>query len=208
MNPGWRGFAKPLMALLAVALAALPGAADARLIIVGNEDKLGWDDAGKLVLREPGKDSVSIVDIGTDPENPTIVASLPLMNTIIGPPTNLAITPDERLALVANSMNWVQEGGAWKAVPDTRLYVIDLTTSPPSHIATVEVDKQPSGLSINARGDLALVANRTGNSILTWRFKSFKRTLTRSLTLGGSWIIPTRPWKGPSVISTSCPTLK
>src|SRR3989454_6969245 len=60
------------------------------------------------------------------------------------PPTNLQITPDGKLALVANSMAWAQDGGAWKPAPDTKLYVIDLTTSPPTHIATVEVGKQRS----------------------------------------------------------------
>jgi DNA-binding beta-propeller fold protein YncE len=62
-------------------------------------------------------------------------------------------------------MNWVQEGTAWKPVPDNKLYVIDLKASPPKHLATVEVGKQPSGLSINSRGDLALIANRADNSI-------------------------------------------
>ena len=42
------------------------------------------------------------------------------MNTIVGPPVNLAITPDEGLALVANSLNVVDEGGVLKQVPDTR----------------------------------------------------------------------------------------
>ena len=153
-----------LQLLLMVALAALPGAVSAELIIVGNDEKVVWDDAGKPVFQAPGKDTISVIDI-SNRESPRIVANLPLMNSIFGPPVNLAITPDERLAIVANSMSWVQEGGAWKSVPDTKLYVIDLTTSPPSHIATVEVGKQPSGLSINSRGDLALIANRADNSI-------------------------------------------
>ena len=93
------------------------------------------------------------------------MANLPLMNTIIGPPTNLAITPDQKLAIVANSMDWQKDGDDWKPVPDNKLYVIDLTTSPPAHIATVDVGKQPSGLSINKAGNLALIANRADNSI-------------------------------------------
>ena len=68
-----------------------------------------------------------VVDIGTDPLAPKIVANLPLMNTIFGPPTNLQITPDGKLALVANSMDYVADGASWKAVPDNKLYVIDLT---------------------------------------------------------------------------------
>ncbi len=154
------------LTLLSVMMLVLfPCTAYSQLMIIGNDEKVTWDDAGKLVTMAPGKDSVVVVDIGTNPEAPKIIANFPLMNTIIGPPTNLAITPDERLAIVANSMNWVQEGGAWKGVPDNKLYVIDLKTDPPSHIGTVDVGKQPSGLAINARGDLALVTNRADSSI-------------------------------------------
>ncbi len=147
--------------VVTTAVATLP-AVGAELMIVGNDEKVGWDDAGKPVFSPPGKDTVSIVDIGGDPMAPRVIANLPLMNSIFGPPVNLAITPDERLAIVANSMTWVQDGGAWKPAPDNKLYVIDLKANPPKVIATVEVGKQPSGLSINSRGDLALVANRAG----------------------------------------------
>ncbi len=148
-----------------IVLVLTPQTVLSQLMIIGNDQKVSWDDVGKAVFSAPGKDSVSIVDIGTNPESPRIVANLPLMNSIYGPPTNLAITPDERLALIANSMNWVQEGTAWKPVPDNKLYVIDLRARPPRHVATVEVGKQPSGLSINSRGDLALIANRADKSI-------------------------------------------
>ncbi len=150
--------------LLVLMFATLPYAADAQLMIVGNDEKVSFNDAGQIVFGAPGKDTISIVDI-SNREAPKIIANLPLMNSIVGPPVNLAITPDERLAIVANSLNWVPEGTAWKPVPDNKLYVIDLKAKPPKHIATVEVGKQPSGLSINARGDLALVTNRADNSI-------------------------------------------
>ena len=134
-------------------------------MLVGIDNKVTWDEAGKLQLLPPGKDAVTIVDIGTDPANPKIVASLPLMNSIFGPPTNLAITPNGELALVANSMDWAADGAGWKSVPDNKLYVIDLTSSPPRLIDTVTVGKQPSGMSINRAGNLALVTNRADNSI-------------------------------------------
>jgi len=149
---------------LLMLLLVFPLAASAQFMIIGNDEKVMWDDAGKLVVMAPGKDTVSIVDIST-PESPRIVANLPLMNSIFGPPTNLAITPDERLAIVANSVNPVPDGAGLKFVPDNKLYVIDLTTNPPSHIGTVEVGKQPSGLDINRAGNLALVTNRADNSI-------------------------------------------
>lgn len=149
---------------LAGLLLGLAAAAQAQYLVVGVDNKLYWDDTGKMVFTEPGKDEVLIVDI-KDPEAPKIVASLPLMNTMIGPPTNLAITPDESLAVVANSLAYQPDGAGWKPVPDTKLFVIDLTSTPPKLIATVEVGKQPAGLAINRKGDLLLIANRADNSI-------------------------------------------
>jgi hypothetical protein len=118
------------------ALLAPAGAARAQLLITGNDEKVWFDETGKTVNQPPGKDTVSIVDI-RDPTKPRIMANLPLMNTIIGPPVNLAITPDQHLALVANSLDWVKDGEGWKGVPDNKIYVIDLTASPPARIATV-----------------------------------------------------------------------
>src|SRR5574337_1268178 len=152
------------LAALVTVLVAWPILAHAQLMIIGNDDKVTFDKAGNQVFRAPGKDSITIVDI-SDREAPKIVASLPLMNSIFGPPTNLAITPDQKLAIVANSVDWEKDGEKWKPVPDNKLYVIDLTANPPAHIATVQVGKQPSGLSINPKGDLALIACRADNSI-------------------------------------------
>ncbi len=152
-----------LIALLTL-LVAWPIPAHAQLMIIGNDEKVGLDKAGNFLFQAPGKDSVSIVDI-SNPGAPKIVANLPLMNSIFGPPTNLAITPDQKLALVANPMDWQKDGEKWKPVPDNKLYVIDLTANPPALIATVQVGKQPSGLSINKAGTLALIAARADNSI-------------------------------------------
>ena len=41
----------------------------------------------------------------------------------------------------------------------------DLTATPPAVSDTVTVGKQPSGLAIARKGDLALVANRAGRSV-------------------------------------------
>ena len=170
--------------LLASGCAQMSAPAGKReLMIVGNDEKQNWDD-GKPVVSPRGKDTVSIIDIGTDPLAPKILVSLPLANTIIGPPTNLAITPDASLALVANSMNVVQDGGAWKQVPDNRLWVIDLNASPPALIDTVMVGKQPSGMAINKAGTLGLIANRTDGSISVLRIANKKVTLIDTVVIG------------------------
>jgi YVTN family beta-propeller protein len=153
-----------MLTLLLAALGPIASPAWADLMIVGNDQKVVFDAEGNRSFVAPGKDTITVVDI-TNREAPKIVANFTLMNSIFGPPTNLVITPDERLAIVANSVNWVQDGANWKPAPDNKLYVFDLKATPPAHIATVEVGKQPSGLSINSRGDLALIANRNDKSI-------------------------------------------
>ena len=152
-------------ALFAVAALLTPFAARADLLVVGNDEKLVWDDAGKPVNKPPGNDTITILDLAK-PAVPATVATLKHENTVVGPPTNLAITPDRRLALAANSLHWIDDGaGGWKGVPDNRLYVIDLVAKPAAQIATVELGKQPSGLAISRKGDLCLVANRADNTV-------------------------------------------
>ena len=85
---------------------------------------------------------------------------------------------------MANSVDWQKDGDDWKQVPDTKLYVIDLSTSPPSHIATVDVGKQPSGLSINRAGTLALVANRADNSISVLSISGKEVNLVDTVPMG------------------------
>jgi len=149
---------------LAMCLGTLAAPATAQHIIVGVDNKVFWDAEGKQSFYPPGKDSVVILDIA-DRENPRVVGTLPLMNSVFGPPVNLAIAPDESLALVANSFDWVQDGSAWKNVPSSDIFVIDLKASPPALVATVKGGKQPSGMAINRAGDMALVANRADNSV-------------------------------------------
>jgi DNA-binding beta-propeller fold protein YncE len=133
-------------------------------MIVGNDEKLLWDDDGKPILSAAGKDTVLIVDLA-NPESPKIVATLPLKNSIVGPPVNLDIDPSGSVALVADSIDVTKDGDALKQGPDNKLYVIDLKSSPPKLAATITVGKQPSGLSISPSGKMALVANRGDNSI-------------------------------------------
>ena len=161
-----------------------PSPGKRELMVVGNDEKVRFNDAGTFDFSAPGKDTVSIVDIGTDPLAPKIIANLPLMNSIFGPPVNLAITPDESLALVANSMNWEQAGAGWKPAPGNKLYVIDLTANPPRLIDTVAVGRQPSGMAINRAGNLALIANRADNSISVLRIAGKKVTLVDSVAIG------------------------
>jgi DNA-binding beta-propeller fold protein YncE len=151
--------------LTAVTLLALSSAAAAEtpaFILVGLDGKTFFEpDGGRNGPN--GHDAVAILDV-RDEARPRLVHTLPLDNSVYGPPTNLRITPDGRLGLVASSVLMRQEGTAWYARADNRLHVIDLVATPPRLVETLAVGLQPSGIAINRAGDLALVANREGRS--------------------------------------------
>ena len=140
--------------MLSAGQAALAGTND---ILLGLDEKIIYGPDG-LMNGPHGKEAVLVMDV-SNPAKPRIRASLPpLMNSLLGPPTNLQIAPDGRLGLVANSVTNVQDGAAWKTVPDDKLFVIDLAASPPKLIDTLTVGKRPSGLSISRKGDLAWIS--------------------------------------------------
>src|SRR5216683_3479873 len=183
MNKFTLRIARVLGIVVALCLGAWGAPALAQHVIVGIDNKVFWDADGKPLFSPPGKDAVAVLDI-SDRLNPRLVASLPLMNSVFGPPVNLAITPDESLALVANSMDWVQDGSAWKGVPGNDIFVIDLKSNPPALIATVKGGKQPSGMAINRAGNLALVTNRADNSITVLSIRGKEVKVVDTVAMG------------------------
>jgi DNA-binding beta-propeller fold protein YncE len=144
-------------------LVATPAFASIHDILIGLDQKVAYGPDGQANA-PPGNDAVVVVDV-SNPAKPHIRASLPLMNSLLGPPTNLQVTADGKLGLVANSVVMNQDGSAWKTAPDNKLFVIDLNANPPKLADTVTVGMQPSGLAISHSGDLALIANRAGKSV-------------------------------------------
>ena len=173
-----------LSLLCLTAASMLAGAAQAApYMIVGNDEKLVWDDQGKPVLSAPGRDSVLILDLA-EPEAPKVVANLPVKNSIVGPPVNLAITPDGALALVADSVNVTKDGEALRQEPDSKVYVIDLRANPPRVVTSLTTGKQPSGLDISPNGDQALVANRGDGTVTLLSIRGTEVVIADTVTLG------------------------
>jgi DNA-binding beta-propeller fold protein YncE len=164
-------------------LVAANTALAAPYMIVGNDEKILWDDQGKPIISPTGKDTVQIVDLA-NPEKPKIVATLQLENSLVGPPTNLAISPDNSIALVADSMTVVDDNGTRKMVPTDKLWVIDLKSNPPKLAATLTLGKQPSGLSFSPDGKMALVCNRADGTISVLKIAGTQVTQTGTIAMG------------------------
>ena len=171
-------------ALFALGLALFAGQAQAgpNDILIGLDQKVAYGPEG-AINGAPGKDELLILDT-TKPEKPTIRARLPMSNSLLGPPTNLQITPDGKLGLIASSVIHTPDEEGFKVSPDDRLFVVDLTASPPKLVDTLNIGKQPSGMAISRKGDLALVANRFGKSVSVLSIDSGAVTPVNEIPLG------------------------
>ena len=177
-----------LHAAIALVVAGLITAAEpafGQILIIGNDEKQGWDENAKPIFREPGKDTLTVIDI-SKPDTPRVAATIPLINSVVGPPTNLAITPGGEFALVANSLEPVVQGWGHRLEPDNKIFHVDLKANPPSVIGTIDVGKQPSGMAISSKGDLALVANRADGTISVLSIRGKDVLVVDTVTVGAA----------------------
>lgn len=157
----------------------------AETLAIGIDRKFAYDEKAIRQALEPGRDEVMFFDLA-DPEHPRLNGVVSLENSILGPPTNIAITPDQSLALIANSMHSEKTPSGWKAVPADELFVVDLKASPPKLVQTLKVGRQPSGVAISKDGRIALVANRASSSISVLTIANGKVSLADTLDTGES----------------------
>lgn len=162
--------------------------ARAELAVSANDSKPQLVDGAVKIVKDPPADTVTIIDIGVMP--PKAIAEIDVPASVVGPPTSVALTPDESLALVTSAMK-IDPKDATKQVPDNRLTVIDLKARPPKVIATLETGASPAGLSINKAGTMALVANRAEGTVSVFTIAGQTVTPAGKVTIAG-------PKSGPS----------
>jgi DNA-binding beta-propeller fold protein YncE len=181
---------------LAAALLALPllsfGAA-AQIAVSSNDGKAVLINGVNTVPPNPADDTVTIIDLGTSP--PKVIGELKAPSSVVGPPQNVAIAPDESIALVASNMK-LNPADPKKVIPDNRLSVIDLKAKPPVVTATLETGLGPTGTSINRAGTLALVANRNEGTVSIFTVSGKTLTAAGKIDFGD-------PKCGPSSIAFS-----
>jgi len=169
-----------VFALVLTAALALATAAHAQLAVTSNDNKVMLDNGTVKILPNPAPDTVSIIDLKASP--PRVVAEVAAPGSVVGPPLSVALTPDERLALVGSSSR-VDPNDPTKTVPDTRVSVIDLKASPPAVIATLEAGRSAAGISINRQGTLALVANRGEGTVSVFSIQGTTVTPVGKVTI-------------------------
>ena len=148
--------------VVAVLVCVLARSVDAQIVVSANDSKVQLVNGVNTPIPNALPDTVTVIELSGG--LPRILAEIPVPNSIVGPPQNVAITPDGTIALVASSTK-LDPTDATKTAPDDRLSVIDLKASPPAVLATLHAGKGASGVAINRAGTLALVANRNEGTV-------------------------------------------
>jgi DNA-binding beta-propeller fold protein YncE len=167
--------------------------AAAQLAVSSNDGKAVLVNGANTVPPNPGEDTVTIIDLGISP--PKVVGEVKAPSSVSGPPQNVAIAPDESIALVSANMK-LDPADPKKTVPDNRVSVIDLKANPPAVIATLESGLGPAGISINRAGTLALVANRNEGTVSIFTISGKTLTAAGKINLGNAT-------SGPSSVAFS-----
>jgi DNA-binding beta-propeller fold protein YncE len=169
------------VAIVPFLLCAATPMARADILLSGNEGKYDLSSGVGRTVENAEPDSLTILDFGVFP--PRVRHVVGVANSVVGPPTNVAISPDERVALVANSVRRYTDDPQ-RPVPDDAVQIIDLSIAPPGVVGTVHVGKQPSGIAISRAGDMALVANRGDGTISLLSVDGRNVTVRQTLTVG------------------------
>ena len=155
-----------------------PPAGPGHLAVSANDNKAVLVNGVTTAVPNPAPDTVAIIDLRFTP--PRVVAEIEAPASVVGPPLSVAVAPDESIALVTAAMRI--DGG--KQVPDNKVSVIDLQSSPPRVIATLEAGAGVAGISINRQGSLALAANRSEGTVSVFTIHGKNVTAAGKVRLG------------------------
>jgi DNA-binding beta-propeller fold protein YncE len=173
---------KAALALVTTSIIALAGStSNAEIAVSANDGKMVLENGVATVRKEPLPDSVSIIDLSG--ASPRVVAELPAPASVVGPPSSVAVAPDEGFALVTGAMK-LDPADPAKAIPDDKLTVIDLKSSPPKILATLQAGAGAAGVSINRTATLALVANRSEGTVSVFTISGNTLTPAGKIALG------------------------
>jgi len=175
------------VAAVLAALALATSHATAQIAVSSNDGKAVLVNGVNTVPSPVTDDTVTIIDLGASP--PKVLGEVKAPSSVAGPPQNVAVAPDESIALVAASMK-IDPNDPKKLVPDNRVSVIDLKANPPAVIATLEAGPGASGTSINRAGTLAIVANRNDGSVSVFTISGRTVTPAGKVTVGTATSVP------------------
>jgi DNA-binding beta-propeller fold protein YncE len=126
------------------------------------------------------RDSVTILDLSARPVR--TLATLEIPTSMIGPPASVALAPNGSFAIVTSSL---KRGADGSLVPNDTVSVVNLSDpSKPELIQSLKASANASGVAINPNATLALVANRTADSVTLFKVNGNVLTSAGDFPLG------------------------
>ncbi len=165
--------------ILLTAIIGISAPAAAQLAVSANDNKQVNIAGVGSVVASPAPDTVTVIDLGVFP--PKVVGELQAPTSLVGPPSAVAVAPDESFALVSSATKKDPADPA-KIVDDNRLSVIDLKTM--KVVQTVEAGLGAAGVTINPQASLALVANRNEGTVSVFTIKGLTLSPAGKIALG------------------------
>ena len=160
-------------------LCALPVMAEARLAIAGNDGK--QIQAGEQT--GVTQDSVSVIDLAAYP--PKVIGQVQVPAAMIGPPEAVAVSRDDSFAIVTAAQK-INPADAAHPTDNDQVSLIDLSQpAKPRVLQTVAVGAVGvSGVAMNAKQNLVLVAAKMDHAIVVFRLSGKKLALAGKVDLG------------------------
>lgn len=144
-------------------LALLAAPARAEVVLSANDGLQSFSGGAYVMRPHPGAGTLSAFDVGTGEPRP--LWQVPIDHTAVGPPTALAITPDNALALIANPAS-VDPADPAKIKRGQDLQVVTLSGPAPRAVTRVPLGHHPWSVAVAPDGRLAATANGDGTLTL------------------------------------------
>lgn len=164
-------------------LLATTGPAAAQRAVSVADNKVRLEDGVVVVNANPRPDTLAVIDLAGGKARK--IAEIAVPASVVGPPVSVAVTTDERLALVTSNQK-IDPANAAQTIADNRLSVIDLKANPPRVIQTVETGAGPAGVSVNRAGTLVLVANRNEGTVSSYAIRGQQLVPLAKLAIGNA----------------------
>ena len=173
---------KNLLLAGAAGLALLASQASAQVVISANDAKVALVNGVATILANPVPDSITVMDFAGGTVRVRGRVAVP--TSVAGPPLSVAISPDEKLALVtANQV--IDPNDPTKTVLADFMTLVSLTGTP-TVLGRVPTGPGPAGLSFSPDGKLVMVANRGDGSVWVYRVDGQTVTELAKLSLGNA----------------------
>jgi DNA-binding beta-propeller fold protein YncE len=176
-----RTAAAAALGLATLLTAALPASAQIAVSVADNKVRL--EDGTVVVNANPRPDTLAVIDLARGQARK--IAEIAVPASVVGPPTSVAVTADERLAIVTSNQK-VDPANPAQTIADNRVSLVDLKANPPRVLQTIESGAGAAGVSVNRAGTLALVANRNEGTVSSFALRGQQLVALGKVQIGNA----------------------